>query len=338
MSDKKPLVSILMAVYNGEKYLREAIESMLNQTYTNFEFLIINDGSTDKTEEIILSYKDERIRYVKNEQNLKLIASLNKGLDLAIGKYIARMDADDISLPERLEKQVEYLEKNPQIGVLGSWVEIIGKEEPMIIQHKTNFNDIRVELLFHNYLCHPSVIINNLLIKKHNLKYPNFLHAEDYGLWIQVAKYGKIEILPEILLNYREHGDNISLTLKNKQKEQDSKIRRIQLIELGLEFTDELFLEYEKLIDEEIISSKQTFKELIHLLNCILKKLEDIHLKAVFMRELSKKLMNALLKIDWSFGLKEAFLIYFSKFKIPTRVILHSIRKNYLNDSFNSSI
>ena len=97
-----------MAVYNGEKYLCEAIESMLNQTYTNFEFLIINDGSTDTTEEIILSYKDERIRYIKNEQNLKLIASLNKGLVLANGKYIARMDADDISMLERLEKQVDF--------------------------------------------------------------------------------------------------------------------------------------------------------------------------------------------------------------------------------------
>ena len=108
----KPLVSVLMAVYNGEKYLLEAIESILNQTYTNFEFLIINDGSTDSTEEIILSYSDQRIRYIKNEQNLKLIASLNKGLDLAKGKYIARMDADDISLPDRLEKQVNFLERN----------------------------------------------------------------------------------------------------------------------------------------------------------------------------------------------------------------------------------
>jgi glycosyltransferase involved in cell wall biosynthesis len=327
MSEKTPLVSILMAVYNGEKYLREAIESMLNQTYTNFEFLIINDGSTDTTEEIIMSYQDERIRHIKNEQNLKLIASLNKGLDLAIGKYIARMDADDISMPERLEKQVEFMERKPEIGVLGSWVEIIGKEEPMIIQHKTNFNDIRVELLFHNYLCHPSVIINNLLIKKHNLKYPNFLHAEDYGLWIQVAKYGKIEILPEFLLKYREHGENISLTLKKEQKIQDSTIRKIQLNELGVVFTDELFSEYEKLIDEEEITSKQTFKELIHLLNGILKKLEDIHLKAVFIRELSKKLMNSLHKIDWSFGLKEAFLVYSSRFDIKARVILHLIKK-----------
>jgi glycosyltransferase involved in cell wall biosynthesis len=328
MTENSPLVTILMAVYNGEKYLREAIESMLNQTYTNFEFLIINDGSIDATEEIILSYKDERIRYIKNEQNLKLIASLNKGLDLANGKYIARMDADDFSLPVRLEKQVEYLEKNPEIGVLGRWVEIIGKEEPMIIQHKTNFYDIRVELLFYNYLCHPSVMLNNVILKKHQLKYPNFLHAEDYGLWIQVAKYGKIEIIPELLLKYREHGENISLTLKEEQKTQDSTIRKLQLIELDVEFTDELFAEYEKLIDQEIISSKQTFKELIHFLSSVLKKLEDINLKTVFIRELTKKLMNSLLKIDWSFGLKEAFLVYFSKFEISARVIFHLLKKN----------
>jgi hypothetical protein len=327
MINSSPLVSVLMPVYNGEKYLREAIDSILNQTFTDFEFLIINDGSTDDTENIILSYADSRIRYIKNEENLKLIDTLNKGLDLAQGKYIARMDADDISLPARLDKQVEYLEKNPETWVLGSWVEIIGKEEPMIIQHKISFYDIRVELYFHNYLCHPSVMLNNLLLKKHHLKYPNFLHAEDYGLWVEIANYGTIEILPEILLRYREHGENISLTLKNKQKEQDLKIRRIQLIELGLEFTDELFLEYEKLIDEEVIYTKESFKKLIDFLNSIVKNLKEVNIQNVFIRELSKKIMNALLKIDWSFGLNEAFLVYSSKFEISARVILHLIRK-----------
>ena len=113
------LISIILPAYNAEKYLKEAIDSILAQTYTNFELIVINDGSTDKTEEIILSYQDSRIRYIKNEKNLKLIRTLNKGIGLAKGKYIARMDADDISLPHRLKEEVEFMEAHPNIGEIG---------------------------------------------------------------------------------------------------------------------------------------------------------------------------------------------------------------------------
>ena len=114
-----PKVTVLMPVYNCEKYLRESIESILNQTFKDFEFLIINDGSSDKSAEIVESYNDNRINFVQNEKNIGLAASLNRGLDIAKGEYIARMDADDISLPERLEKQVRFMETNPQIGICG---------------------------------------------------------------------------------------------------------------------------------------------------------------------------------------------------------------------------
>ena len=120
-------VTVLMPVYNGEMYLREAIDSILHQTFTDFEFLIINDGSTDNSETIILSYDDSRIRYEKNDSNLKLIATLNKGIELAKGKYIVRMDADDISIPDRIEKQVAFLEKNPDVGICGSWFTAFGQ-------------------------------------------------------------------------------------------------------------------------------------------------------------------------------------------------------------------
>ena len=115
-----PAVSVVMPVYNGEKYLRESIDSILNQTYTDYEFIIVNDGSNDKTEEIILSYNDNRIRYIKNEKNLQIVKSLNRGIELAKGRYIARMDADDISLPRRFEKQITFMENNLEIGVCGT--------------------------------------------------------------------------------------------------------------------------------------------------------------------------------------------------------------------------
>ncbi|HGF9542707.1 TPA: glycosyltransferase family 2 protein, partial [Acinetobacter baumannii] len=114
------LVSVVLPAYNAELYLKEAIDSVLSQTFTDFELIILNDGSIDRTEEIILSYNDSRIVYVKNEKNLGLIGTLNKGINLAKGKYIARMDADDICLPERFKKQVDFLEKNNEIDLIGT--------------------------------------------------------------------------------------------------------------------------------------------------------------------------------------------------------------------------
>ena len=127
MIESSPIVTVLMPVYNAEKYLAEAINSILNQTFTNYELLIINDGSTDKSEEIILKYSDKRIRYIKNDKNIRLVATLNKGIELAKGKYIARMDADDISVPTRLEKQITLLENNEDIGVCGSFLYVFGE-------------------------------------------------------------------------------------------------------------------------------------------------------------------------------------------------------------------
>jgi len=116
----RPKISVIMSVYNGEKYLREAIESILNQTFRDFEFIIINDGSTDKTSEILSSYNDPRIVIINNKRNIGLTKSLNKGLKMVKGEYIARQDADDVSLPERLERMVNFLDMNRDVGLLGS--------------------------------------------------------------------------------------------------------------------------------------------------------------------------------------------------------------------------
>ena len=123
----KPMVSVVMPVYNGSKYLKEAIDSILNQTFTNFELIIINDGSTDNSEDIIFSYQDRRIYYLKNEHNKGICITLNRGLDNARGKYIARMDCDDISMPQRLAKQVNYLERHRDVGALGTDIITFGK-------------------------------------------------------------------------------------------------------------------------------------------------------------------------------------------------------------------
>jgi len=210
---KHPLISVLMPAYNAEKYIGEAISSVLNQTFGDFELIVINDGSTDKTEEIILSFSDPRIRYVKNETNLKLIATLNKGIDLANGKYIARIDADDICLPNRFEKQMDFFEKHPDYALCGSWAYLINVKGEEIGQIKfiDSHNLLQISLLFSCPVIHPSVMVRTEIFKQ--FKYSNIaLHCEDIELWIRIINFGlKIANIPEYLIKYRWHDANISV-------------------------------------------------------------------------------------------------------------------------------
>jgi len=141
-------VTIIMPVYNGEVYLREAIDSILDQTLTDFEFLILNDGSSDHSVDIVRSYDDPRIRLVENEANLGVVQTLNRGLDLANGTFIARMDCDDRSLRDRLARQVAFLDDHPEVGICGTWMEAIGARAGYIWRYPTDPERIRCSLLF----------------------------------------------------------------------------------------------------------------------------------------------------------------------------------------------
>lgn len=243
-----PVVTVLMAVYNGEKYLCEAIESILDQTYTNFEFLIINDGSSDRTEEIILSYNDKRIRYIKNEQNLKLIASLNKGLDLAKGKYIARMDADDISLPERLKKQVEFMERNTDHILVASCVSFIPDEEIYGTQSLSS-DEIRYKLLSNNCIYHTSVMLRKSMLNGHY--YSNhYLHVEDYEFWTRLIGIGKFCVSDDKLVKYRVHSESICQKNEEFQYEQVKVVRRNLIKTFIPNITDEDFDFYNRYLSE----------------------------------------------------------------------------------------
>lgn len=203
-------VSVVMPVYNtDETYLREAVESILNQTFTDFEFLIIDDGSTNNAKDVIFSYPDKRIKYVKNERNMGLIKTLNKGFGLASGEYIARMDSDDISLPVRFEKQVKFLDENPNVGVLGTWFQYFPSNR--IVETFTYSKDIKECLLVNsNNIGHPTVMIRNSVIKEINAKYDeNALYVEDYALWLALIDKVDFANIPEILLKYRVHRKGI---------------------------------------------------------------------------------------------------------------------------------
>ena len=199
-----PLISVVLSVYNGEQYLSESIESILNQSYRDFEFIIIDDGSSDKSLEIIRSYNDKRIVVISRE-NRGLIASLNEGILKSKGKYIARMDADDISLPTRFEEQVEFLEKNSKVGLCGTAVigfSDKGDESPWILSQKSK--TIKSQMLFSSSLAHPTVMMRRELIVKHQLFYDeNFKYAEDFELWTRFANVTELANLKTPLLRYR---------------------------------------------------------------------------------------------------------------------------------------
>lgn len=209
-----PRVSVIMSAYNAEKYIKEAIDSILNQTFKDFEFIIINDGSTDSTRDIILSYKDSRIRFIENKKNIGLTKSLNKGLKLAKGEYIARLDADDSSMPKRFEKQINFLDKHKDIAVIGNWIEIIDEEtnKAHVLKNSCNSAIIKWAQIFKNQMDHSSVFFRKKIIEEVGSYKEIYKYAQDFDLWFRVLRKYKIANLPEVLTKYRIHSESVTKT------------------------------------------------------------------------------------------------------------------------------
>jgi len=216
MNTENPKISVVMSVYNGEKYLKEAVDSILNQSFKDFEFIIINDGSTDGSKEILENYKDERIRLFNN-QNQGLIGSLNEAIGYSRGEYIARMDADDISLPERLEKQISFMESK-KIVLCGSWAEVIdsiGNTIKHYIYPPIGSKKIRLYSIIHCPFIHPSVMFRKEIFEKVG-GYKSYKNIEDYELWTRIIYKNDTDNIPEELIKYRIHDNQI--TKKNKSE------------------------------------------------------------------------------------------------------------------------
>ncbi len=215
MSKRPPRVSVVMPVYNGERYLREAVESILNQTFSDFEFIIIDDGSSDISADIVRSFRDERIRF-NQQENQGLAATLNRGIEVARGEYIARQDQDDISLPERLAKQVKYLDSHPECGMVGTWAEIYLEEKKTERAHRHPSDNITLqyELLFNNPFVHSSMMLRKSALEQVG-RYSTDRERqppEDYELWSRIARNYEVANIPEILQIYREIPGSMSRT------------------------------------------------------------------------------------------------------------------------------
>jgi glycosyltransferase involved in cell wall biosynthesis len=234
-----PAVTVLMPVHNGARYLGEAMGSILSQTFSDFVLLVVDDGSTDATSSILGACTDPRLAVHRNGRNLGLIASLNWGLDNARSEYIARMDADDVALPTRLQRQVDFLRRSPGIGLCGSWFRMLGGARRHAVRPPTGADDMAARLFHESPLAHPSVMFRRALFDQHRLRYSDdYPHAEDFELWTRIALVTELANLPEILLLYRQHDEQVSALKRSSQKDSVKRIVLRQLRRIHANATD----------------------------------------------------------------------------------------------------
>lgn len=232
-----PIVSVVMAVRNGWPHIEEAVESILQQSFVDLEFLIVDDASNDKKMQSFLkNLSDKRVRQLRNKRHLGLSASLNKGFDAARGKYIARMDHDDVSLRERLSNQVDFLEANPKLDILGTWVKVIGSKREQIWRYSTTDTEIRAEFLFNSALVHSSVMMRRASLRRYGFRYSlKIRRAQDYELWTRIGTKLRFANLDQALLQYRLHSQQVGRLHSREQQLVASNVRKRQLRKLAIE-------------------------------------------------------------------------------------------------------
>ena len=256
-----------MSVYNAGNYLPEAIESILKQTFTDFEFIIINDGSTDASENIIKLYKDERIVYINNEKNVGLIDSLNSGLKIAKGQYIARMDADDIAIDNRIELQLQKFKENPNAIVVGSDYYLLSGSKLKYIKNTNDSDYNKAVLFFSPCFCHPTVMMKNVFNEKNIFYDWDSKHAEDYKLWTDLFSLGDFLNVDKALLKYRSHETQISAQNKEAQLKISKNIRAAFCKKLNFNLSEEQFETLNFIGNNTFITSAE---ELTKIENCLL--------------------------------------------------------------------
>jgi hypothetical protein len=213
-----------MPVHDGAAFLRPAVESILGQSYRELELLVMDDGSRDESAAIVASFRDPRVRLHGRAERRGLVATLNEGLDLVRTEYVARMDADDVAHPERLARQVTFLDAHPSVAVLGTAVKDIGAQRRGYALPRDH-GAIRARLLFDWAIAHPSVMLRPVVLRAHGLRYdPAYPHAEDYALWVEVAARAEVANLPEQLLQYRHHDCQVSACAQEEQHESMRKV------------------------------------------------------------------------------------------------------------------
>ena len=328
MSVKQKMISVLMPVYNGEKYLAEAIDSILNQSFGNFELLILLEyGSNEESKKIIASYNDDRIRVIENSERLGLPLSLNKGIELAEGKYIARMDSDDISLKNRFKIQYDFLEEHPEISLCGSSIKINGKGRKLLAFETAEA--IKFGAYFECMFHHPTVMWRKEDFIKENLYYKNLPQSEDYELWTRVVCCLKVVNINKVLLKYRAHNGNKSVLGKNELNQIDIEIKRFYWNKNGLDY-DNCFGNSSQIGD--IITNSQYID--LFRIKCVADKTKEFKEKKkiiqryvltnLLSRGYGRKQMEEIIKVV---GLDKFFVQKWDCLYMIYRIVRHKCRK-----------
>lgn len=325
--NQKQLVSIIMPTYNTDhEMLKESILSILRQTYKTFKLYIIDDGSNndDNFNFIRAFFNDDRIVALKNDINIGVAKTLNRGIDVAEGKYIFRMDADDISVPTRLEEMVRFFDNNPDISIAGSYAKCFGKRNN-IIRLPVSDVDIRCEMIYNNPLCHPTVAFRKECIDRFHLRYPENASNEDYNLWVSLLtnKTIKFANLSKVLLLYRVHDAQVTFS-KYERLKNDSQIIISRVLDyyLGRELTPKEIESYVKTIYSRETTTSAEFKIMLDVFREIISRNKEIEIVA------NENLRRTLLKKS-----QNAYTVQIVKYK--NRIGMYSIIKDFGNNSGN---
>ncbi|MFP4486355.1 MAG: glycosyltransferase family 2 protein [Campylobacterales bacterium] len=286
-----PKVSVVMSVHNGAEYLKESIDSVLSQSFDDFEFIIIDDGSSDSSAEIVNNYNDDRIIFIKNSSNIGLAKSLNKGIKLSHGTYIARIDADDVMLKDRLQIQLDYMEQNQDIGVCGSGYTMIYRKNKTIYQPESH-DEIFAKMFFNCPMAHPTVMIRKSVLEESNIFYnENIMVAQDYDLWSRLIVITKFANIKQPLIHYREHQKSVSQTKTDLQLRISSNIRKRMLSLLANKLQHKNLILHEAVATENKVAIKEYKKDILLWLNYLIEKNNEVEVveKEIFTRYINLK-------------------------------------------------
>ena len=305
-----PLVSVIMPVYNGEKYVEQSIRSILGQTYSNFELIVIDDASTDETSGKLNTLNDCRIQIITNKINLGNYPSRNIGLKIAKGDFIFVMDADDLALPYRIERQLIFMFSNPEIGICSSSFRKFGTNGNFIVNYPYDYELLKVHFLENNYCLHPGLCIRKSLFNNPDSLYYDyqFRYASDYDFISRNFKYFKICNIPEVLMEYRVHKNQITSSKYSEQQCFADQIRTNYLSNIGL-FPDDTGKKIHLALMKGSISPMFNMKD---YMKWCTKILDFNTINPFFESELLIRFLREKLKI-------QAQILVFSKKKIKKR-------------------
>ncbi|NCC73662.1 MAG: glycosyltransferase [Sphingobacteriia bacterium] len=294
---RNPELSIIMPLFNNERYVGEAVESLLGQSYGDFELIVVDDGSQDGSVKVVSTFRDKRIKILHNESNQGIVFSRNKGLNVASGRFIAPFDSDDVALPEKFKLQINYLKKNPRLGAVGSWVLMIDKEGNLLKKKwKLNAPPERILsiLLFRNFFVQSAMVMRREAIPSGGYA-AGFDLVEDYRLWYDMAKQYHLFNYPDYLVKYRIHQANSSNPAFSKMRIQEQLIARYIFSELGIKMDEYKFRAYFSIKNDDLFTDSFSLKNAVALLHEITSA--NCQSRLVAQSELRKVIFNRLAKI-----------------------------------------